>query len=146
MTGKHWNENDLLDAIYGAGRTDGHLEDCAECRAKWAELRAKRAGMLAARAEAAELIPHAFLAAQRRSIYHRLGERVRHWTSVRLASAAAVLAMLVIGVFLYRPEALVRVGGPGGVSDAQLVNEVASMVDSPLPPSIEPVRNLFEED
>ena len=146
MSVKHWTENDLVDALYGIGREDGHLETCPECQAAWQACQRRREALAGAHAEAGNEIPAAFLAAQRRSIYQRMGETAHRWIGLRLASAMALLGMLMVGLLLYRPDQPPRSAHPQEISDTQLVNDIASMVDSPLPQPMTPVKNLFEED
>ena len=35
MNGKHWTDDELLEALYGVRRAGDHLRDCAECKQRW---------------------------------------------------------------------------------------------------------------
>ena len=69
MTNKHLTIDELVDRLYGVGASD-HLDDCGECSKRFQQLRERRE-------MSAEpgLASHEFLAAQRRNIYARMGEK-----------------------------------------------------------------------
>ena len=71
MTKKHLTIDELVDRLYGVGTGD-HLNSCDQCSQRFQQLRERRE-------MAAEPVPasYEFLAAQRRDIYARMGERPR---------------------------------------------------------------------
>jgi hypothetical protein len=81
-----------------------------------------------------------FLAAQRRAIYNRLGER-RHRSSLRWAlSLTMVLLALAGGVTLER-----RHPSAPAISDEQLFSDLSAMEQRTEPKAIQPIHSLFEE-
>ena len=38
MSEIHYTDDQLLDRLYEAGRADGHIEQCEECRVRWEAL------------------------------------------------------------------------------------------------------------
>jgi hypothetical protein len=136
MTKKHLTIDELVDRLYGVGTGD-HLNSCDQCSQRFQQLRERRE-------MAAEPVPasYEFLAAQRRDIYARMGERPRarmQWVPA-LAAAACLLAA---GVFVNRPVA--QVAKPE-IVDAQLFADVYSMEQSMEPLAAKPIDALFEQD
>jgi hypothetical protein len=137
---KHLTSDELVDRLYGVGAGDhlsGHLNDCGECSERFRQLRERRE-------MAVETVPasYEFLAAQRRDIYARMGERPRarmQWVPA-LAAAACLLAA---GVFINRPVA--QVAKPE-IVDPQLFADVYSMEQSMEPLAAKPIDALFEQD
>jgi hypothetical protein len=80
MRERHCSSDELIAHLYGLKSADEHLNSCGECsaRLRQAELRRTEA------AEAPE-VPDELLAAQRRSIYQRLGSPVAAWHPLRWA-------------------------------------------------------------
>jgi hypothetical protein len=140
MMKKHLTIDDLVDWLYGVGtgyHPGGNLNDCDECSERFRQLRERRE-------MAAEPVPasYEFLAAQRREIYARMGEKPRarmQWVPA-LAAAACLLAA---GVFVNRPVA--RVAKPE-IVDPQLFADVYSMEQSMEPLAAKPIDALFEQD
>jgi hypothetical protein len=82
-----------------------------------------------------------FLAAQRRSIYRRLDEPRRNWSSVRWAlSLGMLLLMLAGGLSLQR-----RHKAAPSISDEQLFSDLSAMEQSSEPKAIQPIHGLFRE-
>jgi hypothetical protein len=135
----HLNNDELVNLVYGVG-TSGHLDDCRECAQRFEHLREKRA--LAAEVQP---VSREFLAAQRRNIYARMGERPQarmKWVPA-LAAAACLIA---VGVFSHRP---VPVATPEAAEihvDAQMFSDVYSMEQSMEPIAAQPIHALFEAD
>src|ERR1700728_2895600 len=95
---KHLTIDELVERLYGIGGSD-HLSDCGECAERLAALRGRKE--MATEPTAGR---HELLAAQRRNIYARMGERPearRKWVPA-LAAAAVLLA---VGAIAHRPEA-----------------------------------------
>lgn len=136
MNGGHWTEQDFIDHLYGIGSHAGHLDVCAGCQARWAEIRAVRGSIL----EDLE-VPNEILARQRRNIYRRLG-RDTHPAAKGLMPAFAVVLLLLLGFFFMRP------GPPANspVSDAELFSDIYTVEQSSEPGVARPMRALFEEN
>jgi len=83
-----------------------------------------------------------FLAAQRRSIYRRLGESRRNWVALRWVLSVAMLLLLVASVTF---ERLHRAEPAPTISDEQLFSDLASMEQRAEPKAIQPIHGLFEE-
>jgi hypothetical protein len=141
----HLNDQELLDRLYGLAEPGNHLTSCPDCSTRWEEMRARKAQLAAAPEVSAD-----FLAAQRRAIYARLGERPR--SNYRWASAVAA-AGLIVGVFFVnrpviapQPDTKTQIHStPSDAADAQLFAEVYSMRDSTESRAAAPIRALFEE-
>lgn len=135
----HLNDDQLIDRIYGLSTDDAHLEHCGDCSRRWSELRAQRA-----RLTAPSDLTSAFLAAERRKIYARLGERPgaspkwAPWAPAALAAAC----LLVIGVFVYAPAPPQHTD----TADAQLFADVYAMEQSTEPRAGAPINALFEDN
>jgi hypothetical protein len=136
MTNKHLTSDELVDSLYGVGASE-HLDDCKECSDHFREIQARRE-------MAAEPLPasHDFLAAQRRNIYARMGEKPTarmKWVPA-LAAAACLLA---VSVFVHHPAE--QMAKPE-VVDPQLFADVYSMEQSMEPLAAKPIHALFEQD
>jgi predicted anti-sigma-YlaC factor YlaD len=135
----HLSNDELVNLAYGVG-TSGHLDDCRECAERFGQLREKRA-------MAAENLPvsREFLAAQRRTIYARMGERPQarmKWVPA-LAAAACLVA---VGVFSHHPAQMATPEAAEIHVDAQLFSDVYSMEQSMEPIAAQPIHALFEQD
>ena len=133
---KHLTTDELVDRLYGVGSGD-HLHDCDECSEHFRQLRERRE-------MAAEPLPPSseFLAAQRRNIYARMGEKPQarmKWVPA-LAAAACLLAAVS---FVHRPgtEAATQ-----EIVDPQLFADVYSMEQSMEPLAAKPIDALFDQD
>lgn len=131
---RHLNDDELLDLRYGLRAEDGHLENCLECRRRWNEFEKRRAAL-----RTAEEVPGEFLAAQRRRIYARLGERPP--SGMRWAPALGAAGLLAIGIFMYRP-----VAPPHPEATDELFADVYSMEQSTEPRAAAPIHALFEDN
>ncbi len=148
--GTHLNDQELLDRLYGISEPGEHLGSCADCTARWQEMLARKATITTVAEVSADI-----LAAQRRAIYARLGERPR--SSYRWIPALAAACLIVAAFFVNRPgntpPAPVRATAPVHVtapahsetSDAQLFAEVYSMQESMEPRAAAPIRALFQD-
>jgi hypothetical protein len=136
---KHLTSDELVNLVYGVGAS-GHIDDCRECSDRLEQLRETRA-------MAADALPvsHEFLAAQRRNIYARMGERPQarmKWVPA-LAAAACLVA---VGVFSYHPPQVAIPEAAETHVDAQLFADVYSMEQSMEPIAAQPIHALFEQD
>jgi len=132
----HWNEQDFSQWVYGLKETDAHVESCPQCRAELERVTAERRRVLREPEVSEE-----FLAAQRRNIYNRLGERTRNWAPLRWAASIAMVLVLVFTLTLSRSRHS-TVTQPG---DDQLFKDLAKIEQSDEPQAIQPLHNLFEE-
>ena len=151
----HLKTDELVDRLYGledqrGADQDVHLASCADCRARWEEIRVIR-GVVST----PEQVSTDFLAAQRRKIYARLGEEPRD--RMAWAPALAAVALLAIGVAVYRPLSAPAPGfanfathasrpAQTDAADAQLFSEVYSMQQSMEPSVAAPIHTLFEDN
>jgi hypothetical protein len=141
MNGGHWTEADLINHAYGIGPEDGHLDVCSECRARWGAIRARRESIVQEPAGPGE--PE--LAAQRRSIYRRLGREPRP-AAARFMPAFAVVLMLVLGIFYVSEPPKAPSLAPVSASDSQLFSEIYALEQSSEPHVATPMRALFQEN
>lgn len=149
---RHLTTDQLVERLYLGDRPGDvdrdfdrqHLESCAECRERFSEMQR----IQIASAEPAS-VSSDFLAAQRRSIYARLGEEKR--TRMAWVPALAAAALLAIGIAVYRPASTpvpLHVTQIHGVQpdtvDTQLFADVYSMEQSVEPSVAAPIHALFE--
>ena len=135
----HWEEQDFTRCMFGLQEPDEHVESCPQCQAEIGRL-----GRLRKSITAEPKISHEFLAAQRRSIYHRLHEPARNWMRARIwapVSAGAMLAALGVALLLPKPahQPLFT------ESDQKFFTEISSMEQSTEPRAIQPIKNMFAE-
>jgi predicted anti-sigma-YlaC factor YlaD len=133
---QHLSTDQLVDRIYEIDKDD-HLDQCAECRARLNQLLEMRAASAAPVA-----VPSAFLAAQRRSIYARMGEKPQVRMKWVPALTAAV-CLIAAGVFVHRPE---QQTAKSEAYDAQLFSDVYSMEQSTEPLAAKPIQAIFDQD
>ena len=135
---QHLSADELVDRLYGVGNSE-HFDECGECRQRLEQLRERRA--MAAAPVAAS---HDFLAAQRRSIYARMGERPQKKWVPALAAAACMIAA---GVFVYHPtEQAVSQTAKPEIDSAQLFSDVYSMEQSMEQLAAKPIHAIFDQD
>ena len=133
---KHWTEIDFQNWLYGLKAEDQHAAECAECRAELERLRVKRQAVT----EEPE-VSSDFLAAQRRSIYHRLEEGPpRNWVAWRWVLSTAMLLAIVFGLTVPRWHKTAP-----AISDDQLFRDLSAMEQSAEPKAIAPMHDLFEQ-
>jgi predicted anti-sigma-YlaC factor YlaD len=136
MSGTHWPDDELLEHSYGLRAADEHLESCGECAARARTISDKRAAIM----EPPE-VPDDLLAAQRRSIYQRLGSPVRAWHPLRWAVSAAAVVALALGLTLFHGN---EPPHPGG--DDQFYSELSSLDQNPAPRAVQPIEALVQDD
>jgi hypothetical protein len=130
---EHWDDDALIRRLYGIGPQDGHLDECLECAQRWEAMSAVRKGVLEP-----PRTPEVLLAAQRRAIYDRLEQ-----PPIRLAlvpAALATAALVLAAVLLHKPAPQ----NYQAQSDAALMADVYSLVQSDEPRAVEPIHALFE--
>jgi hypothetical protein len=133
---KHLTADELVDKLYGVG-AHGHLNECEECSERFGQLRERREMVTQPLGASYE-----FLAAQRRDIYARMGEKPQ--ARMKWVPALAAAAFLVAaGVFVHHPAA--QVAKPE-VVDPQLFADVYSMEQSMEPLAAKPIHALFDQD
>ncbi len=131
MSDIHYTDDQLLDRLYEAGRADSHIEQCEECRARWEAFVRCRRELLQP-----PPVADAWLRTQRALIQ----ERIERPSPLRPALVFATLALLA--VLLNRP--VERPTAVVASSDAQLFNEIYTMIQNDEPRAAIPVRALFE--
>ena len=131
----HWTEIDFENWLYGLKEPDRHLEECPACRAEMQRLKLERSQVLAE-----PEVSDDFLAAQRRTIYQRLGEPGLNWVPVRWALSLAALLVVIFSFTLPRQDK-----SKVQITDEQLFSELSSIEQSAEPKAIEPMHKLFEE-
>lgn len=131
---KHWTEKDFTDWMYGLKEADTHVAACPECGGEIERLRLERG-----RTISLPEVSHEFLAAQRRSIYQRLGRPIHNWHPMRWGISVAALAVVVLSVTLHTWKS------EPAISDEQLFSDLATMEQSNEPKAIAPVHKFFEE-
>ena len=132
----HLTTDELVERLYGIGAGD-HLDGCQECAERLRQLRERRA-MAAEPVDAS----HDFLAAQRRNIYARMGEKPPSRTKW-VPTLAAAACLVAVGVIAHHPAA--QVAKPE-IVDPQLFADVYSMEQSMEPLAAKPIHGLFEQD
>lgn len=135
MEDRHYNDEELIERLYGVGRTDWHLDFCRECTERWRELAALRAELIGD-----PELPHGVLAAQRRTIHSRLVTQHVQWTPRPLA-VAAVLAVLAVAVAIQgapRQETLMA------AAEARFFEAIFRDALRPEPRALAPVSGLFK--
>ncbi|MGA8025675.1 MAG: hypothetical protein WB992_00920 [Bryobacteraceae bacterium] len=139
----HWTDEQLIEYLYGVGPENGHVDGCADCQARLASMRARGRS-----AECSDCdVSFELLAAQRRKIYARLTARAHWWTRLqprRLASAAATLAVLGGGLFIYEGHHKQQITD-NKLSDVQLAQQVSNMAEEAEAQPTAPLQALFEE-
>jgi len=144
---RHLTDDQLIDRLYGVG---DHAHDCAECAGRLRAMEQKRAQLASPAPVSVD-----FLAAQRRGVYSRLGERPNSRWNWAPATAAA-LCLAAAGVVVYSTSmyhGVSRVSAPSAAvshhdaaSDAQLFSDVYAMEQSTEPRAAEPIHALIEEN
>ena len=138
MYGKHWSDDELVARLYGVRPEDPHIKVCESCARRWEAVRLRHDTLRPAAPEVSE----AFLAAQRRAIEARLGERRLHVRRTLVPALAAVLAAAVLVVMRPAPE---KPPAVQEISDSQLFEDVFRRASATEPSSVGPIRSLFEE-
>ncbi len=142
---KHWTETEFLRWLYTGDGDAGHLDICPECHARAQAISQHRR----ATTEPAE-ISWEFLAAQRRSVYRRLGTAQEHWLPRRWAVAVASLVCVVgLSVAVTRNGSIHPWASDTAPlynsSEAKLFSDLESLDRSEGPQAIQPIRNLFQD-
>jgi len=153
---RHWLDSELIEHLYGLtpdGVSVAHLESCAACGARWAELQASRAALVAE-----PKLDDDFLRAQRQAVWSKIESHQRYgWLSWRVPAAATALVVL-FGLLLSRPsvppvspqdkvEAIVasELKAMQPPSDEKFYEEMTAMAASTEPAAASPVRALFSD-
>ena len=145
----HLSDDQLIDRLYGIRGTNdahgAHLEECAECAARWDALRARRGNLVEEAPETGVLWTE-----QRRQILERVeGGAEASWNWQR-AWAPVLLTALVLaaGVWFYGPfsapppapaPVAVDTSAPGWFEDTY------SVMQPDEPRAAGPIRVLFEQ-
>lgn len=146
---KHWTEDEFLHWLYADSDLSAalneavHLNECEQCRTRAEQMAATRR-----QSATAPEVSWDFLAAQRRSIYSRLGLEAgflgsrsiaRRW-AVAVASLVCILALslTMLHTWAGKPDLYTS-------SDEKLFSDLASIEQSSEPRAIRPIHNLFQE-
>jgi hypothetical protein len=142
----HLTDDQLIDRLYGVGDS---AHQCHECDGRLQAIQQKRAKLAWPAPVSAD-----FLAAQRRAVYSRLGERPKsrlNWVPATAAALFLVAAGVVVSHTSYHGRA--PVSGPSAVvshadttGDAQLFSDVYAMEQSAEPRAAAPIHALIEEN
>ncbi|MBI5282717.1 MAG: hypothetical protein HY858_13615 [Candidatus Solibacter usitatus] len=149
METRHWNDDDLLDRVYGLDPAPGlclaHLDACPDCSARWQALELRRSAVTASQ----PLTPAAEqrLRNQRVAVFNRV-ERPRLAWIWRAVPAGAAAFLFFIGIALHRPAPQPPATQVASVTltDEQLFAEIASVVNQDAPRAADPIRGLFAEN
>lgn len=139
MNGAHWSGQDSIDHLYGIGPDAAHLDVCGECRAHVEALEAARKESARAPEVSSE-----FLAAQRRSIYRKLGREPR--PRLRFAPTFAVALLVMVALLVGRNPWRDAPPPLTSASDSQLFSEIYAVEQSSEPQAVQTVQALFEEN
>lgn len=139
---RHLDDEQILLSLYGAAEPDAaaHLGACPDCAARLRRLQARRSAWLAEPAPPADA---ARLRAQREAVYAAIGkQRARpYW---RALQAGALACSVLAALLLYRPAPPpVETASQPVISDQQLFNDLADMMNRETPVAAEPLMALF---
>jgi anti-sigma factor RsiW len=138
---EHLSRDEMIQRLYGMDTGASHLEDCSECSARFQAFEAKRAELTVP-----EEIPVEVLAAQRRAVYSRMGEKPRSFHA--WIPALATAALVALGVYVYQPVThhpqKIVTAQQVDVGDAQLFSEAVSIEQTAEPLAVAPIHGLFE--
>lgn len=138
MDVRHWTEDQFVNRIYGLeGGDEAHLNACAECRERWANI-VRRRSVITAEPE----VSSEFLAAQRRAIYARLDQAPSH--RYQWASAFAATLMVVVGLMVFRPGDAPK-PQPAVHGEDKVLSEIYSLEQSSEPVASKTMHVMFEE-
>lgn len=138
----HLDDEQLLLSLYDAAapETTAHLGACPECAARLRRLQARRSAWLATPAPP---VDPARLRAQRDAIYEAI-EKKRARPYWRALQAGALACSVLLGVLLYRPAPPpVQTVRQPLVTDQELFNDLADMINRETPIAAEPLMALF---
>lgn len=139
---RHLDDEQLLLSLYGAAEPGAaaHLAACPDCAARLGGLKARRSAWLAAPAPPADA---ARLRAQREAV-HAAIERKRARPYWRAIQAGALACSVLLAVLLYRPAPPpVETASQPVITDQQLFNDLADMMNRETPIAAEPLMALF---
>jgi len=150
MSAGHWTEEELLAHLYGVGPQDGHELKCKQCQSRLSDIEISRVQNELLYEQGSE-VGAEFFAAQRRSIYARIGEPKTGFAVRRWVPGLAILGTICAGLVLFEPrsvhhstqaayrQAVTR------VSDTALVEDVGFIAMQQEPDPAAPIKELFAE-
>lgn len=145
----HLSDDELIRLLYGIGDADGHLEVCADCDARWADM---QRALGRTRTESAVEISTRRLALQRQQILDRVETRgTPRGSWIPAAAAASLLAFALLFSWSSSPQAGVappQSPAPAAISaesDAELFTDVYSMEQDVEPRAAAPMHALFQQ-
>ena len=137
METRHWSDEEILADLYGVGPVAGSRDECADCQRRRQSMRRRQEELRAAAPEPSET----FFAAQRQAVMAR-GTYHPRFSSLQLVPGLAAVVLLLLAIFFNRPVPPAQPAPE--VSDAQLLEDVFSIVARSEPTPVEPVRGLFQ--
>jgi hypothetical protein len=147
---RHWCDEELIGRMYGVGPEDSallsHLEMCPQCASRRQELERRREAFV--ESARMSLVDENLLRDQRVSMWRRLENARRPW-AWRLAPAGATALLLLFALVLHKPAPQPEpvefaVAVQQQVSDEELFNEIASMLNETTPRAAKPMQGLFD--
>jgi hypothetical protein len=138
MYDKHWSDEQLVARLYGVGPEDGHVEACPSCARRWEAMRRRHESLRPAGIDVSD----EYLAAQRRAIRARLGEKRHVLPRVLVPVLVTLLLAMITIVYRSAPE---PPQPEQKISDSQLFDDVFKRISGTEPNAIGPIRSLFEE-
>ena len=147
MNTRHWSDDQLLQRLYGVGPEDWHLDNCPECRKRW-EVLVERRRTIPSPVE----VNASFMALQRNRIHERLKPLAPLLFRLRPVALLSCLAVISLAAVLLRTMPQQRLA-PQPVaqqqaanSDAQLLADIYSVLESREPSPVRTLHALFEEN
>lgn len=143
---RHWTDEDFLNHLYEVGPRDGHLDSCAECRARLELWRENRQSLLPQ-----PVVPAGLLVRQRQQIDARLQQRASRGVWTRWTPALALAGVAVVAILSRQPAPAPPAPAEQqeytamSKTDAQLMADVYRSVYETEPGAVEAVQGLFEE-
>jgi hypothetical protein len=144
MENQHYSDEELIGRLYGLEANDGHLDVCPECRSRLGAMKQRQSLVTSQEPH----ISKGFLAEQRHAVWARIEKPAAPQMFWKAASAFAGMAILVIGFLAYQPmntPTSQPAAATATVSDAQLYADISTVVETPEPLAVTPIRGLFEE-
>ena len=141
MSEKHWSDEDLVNRLYEVDSDDRHLGECEGCRERWLGLVERRVELMSAAEPAPE-----FFVRQQQQIMRRIDKPAWHSMGLRLATAAASLAIVGAGLLFVGQNGTVA-PSPASLSaeDRQLQADIAALSEVPTSQATKPITALFNQ-
>jgi predicted anti-sigma-YlaC factor YlaD len=139
MSNSHYSDDDLVARLYGLGPTDAHLDNCEMCRQRWNMVQERHQLLHSTDSD----VPMELLAAQRRAVYARVGQKPRRLRAAWLPLPVAALVLVLLTFTFFKPA--VHQPALDVISDDAALQDVFTAASRIDPAGIQPVQSLFEE-